>query len=101
MGRYKKARDKKAYRSEHKEELAKHEAAKAFFNALDGKRIPKAAELSDEYRRLLSEKKECYEEFKTARKEMLEFRTALQNVDRILEIAKEQEIVAAGRKIER
>ena len=96
---YRKAKDKKAYREEHREEIAKHEAAKAAFDALGGKKIPKAAELSKEYGRLLSEKKECYEAFKAARKEMVEFGTALQNVDRILGAAKEQEKAAsAGRK---
>lgn len=39
------------------------------------------------------------EAFKAARKEMVEFGTALQNVDRILGAAKEQEKAAsAGRK---
>ena len=35
---YRKAKDKKAYREEHREEIAKHEAAKAAFDALGGKK---------------------------------------------------------------
>lgn len=61
-----------------------HEAAKAAFDALGGKKIPKAAELSEEYAALLAEKKALYEEFKTAREKMVDFQNALQNVDRIL-----------------
>lgn len=69
----------------------KHEAAKAAFDALDGKAIPKVAQLSEEYAALLAEKKERYEEYKKARKEMIDFQTAKQNVDRILGTLPEQE----------
>lgn len=62
------------------------EAAKAAFDALGGKSIPKVAQLSEEYAALLAEKKERYEDYKTARKEMIDFQTAQQNVDRILGI---------------
>ena len=40
------------------EEIKKHEAAKAAFDALNGKPIPKVAQLSQEYAALLAEKKE-------------------------------------------
>lgn len=53
---YKRDRNKKAYRTEHKEEPAKHGAAKAAFDASGGNRISKVSELSDEYRKLLAEK---------------------------------------------
>ena len=46
---YKKSRHKKEYLAEHAEEVAKHEAAKAAFDALNGKPIPKVAQLSEEY----------------------------------------------------
>ena len=36
---YKKSRDKEGFRSQHKDELEKHEAAKAAFDALGGKAI--------------------------------------------------------------
>lgn len=83
---YKKSRHKKEFRAEHADELQKHEAAKAAFDALGGKAIPKVAQLSEEYAALLAEKKERYEDYKTARKEMIDFQTAQQNVDRILGI---------------
>ncbi len=51
---------------------------------MGGKAIPKVAQLSEEYAALLAEKKECYEKYKAARKEMIDYQTAKQNVDRIL-----------------
>ena len=84
---YKKSRNKKEYLAAHAEEIEKHEAARAAFDALDGKPIPKVAQLSEEYAALLAEKKECYEEYKSVRKEMIDYQTAKQNVDRILGLA--------------
>ena len=81
---YKKSRHKKEYLAGHAEEIKKHEAAKAAFDALDGKPIPKVAQLSQEYAALLAEKKECYEEYKAARKEMIDYQAAKHNVDIIL-----------------
>jgi len=81
---YKKSRHKKEYLAGHAEEIARHEAAKAAFDALEGKPIPKVAQLSEEYAALLAEKKECYEEYKAARKDMIDYQNAKQNVDRIL-----------------
>ena len=83
---YKKSRDKESFRSRHKDELEKHEAAKAAFDAMGGKAIPKVAELSREYEALLAEKKQCYEEYKAARQDMIDYQTAKNNVDRILGI---------------
>lgn len=83
---FKKSRHKKEFRAEHADELQKHEAAKAAFDALGGKAIPKVAQLSEEYAALLAEKKERYEDYKAARKEMIDLQTAKQNVDRILGI---------------
>lgn len=83
---FKKSRHKKEFRTEHESELAAHEAAKAAFDALGGKAIPKVAQLQEEYAALFSEKKERYEEYKTAKKEMLEYGIIKQNVDRLLHI---------------
>jgi len=56
---YKKSGKKEAFLNEHKEEIKKHEIAKAAFEALKGKPIPKVAQLSKEYTSLLAEKKEA------------------------------------------
>ncbi len=88
---YQRSRNKEEYRAAHADEIEKHEAAKAAFNALGKKPLPKAAQLSEEYAALLAEKKACYEEYKTARKEMIEYRNAKHNVDQILGLTEEQE----------
>ena len=53
-------------------------------DALGGKPIPKVAQLSKEYAALLAEKQAEYENYKALRQEMINVRTAKQNVDRIL-----------------
>lgn len=81
---YKKSRYRDSFRNQHLEEIRKHEAAKAAFDALGGKAIPKVADLSKDYEALLAEKKQCYVEYKAARQEMIEYQTAKRNVDMIL-----------------
>lgn len=90
---YKKSRHKKEYYAEHTDDIKKHEAAKAAFDRLaaGGKPIPKVAQLTEEYAALLAEKKECYEEYKSARKEMLDYQTAKQNIDKILGLEQAQQ----------
>ncbi len=60
---YRKTRDREGFRELHREEIEKHEAAKAAFDSLGGKKIPKVSELSGEYAALLAEKQKCYEEY--------------------------------------
>ena len=81
---YQKSRHKKAFRAEHADEIAAHEAAKKAFDALNGKPVPKVAQLSDEYARLLAEKQAEYERYKQYRQDMITYETMKQNVDRIL-----------------
>lgn len=81
---YKKSRHKKEFLERHGEEIAQHEAAKKAFDALNGKPIPKVAQLSDEYAKLLAEKQAEYERYKAYRQEMLTYETVKQNVDWIL-----------------
>lgn len=81
---YKKSRHKKEFRAEHEAEIAQHEAAKRAFDALGGRPIPKVAQLSQQYAELLEEKKKEYGEYRTARQEMVTYRTAKQNIDKIL-----------------
>ncbi|MBR0281499.1 MAG: relaxase/mobilization nuclease domain-containing protein [Oscillibacter sp.] len=88
---YKKARNKAEFLAAHAEEIAQHEAARKAFDALNGKPIPKVAELSKQYGELLEQKKQEYERFKQYRQEMIDFQTAKQNVDRILGIRQEEQ----------
>lgn len=53
----KKERNRERFYRQHQNEIEKHEAAKAVFEALNWKKISKVAELSKEYAMLLEEKK--------------------------------------------
>ena len=88
---YQKSRYKKEFLVEHGTEIAQHEAAKKAFDALGGKPIPKVAQLSEQYAALLAEKQERYTEYKTLRQDMIAYRTAKQNVDRILSLGPEEQ----------
>ena len=98
---YKKSRHKKEFLAEHGDEIAKHEAAKKAFDALDGKPIPKVAQLSQEYTALLAEKQEQYAEYKALRQDMIAYRTAKQNVDKILGLTPEAQEQNREQKPER
>ena len=71
--------------------LPSNEAAKKAFDALGGKPIPKVAQLSEQYAVLLAEKQERYAEYKTLRQDMIAYRTAKQNVDKILGLETEEQ----------
>ena len=88
---YQKSRHKKGFLVEHGAEIAQHEAAKKVFDALGGKPIPKVAQLSEQYASLLAEKQERYSEYKTLRQDMIDYRTAKQNVDKILGLEPEEQ----------
>ena len=88
---YQKSRHKKKFLAEHGAEIVQHEAAKKAFDALGGKPIPKVAQLSEQYATLLAEKQERYAEYKTLRQDMIAYRTAKQNVDRILGLMPEKQ----------
>ena len=57
---------------------------------LDGKKLPKVKELSEEYAKILQEKKKLYESYKETRKEMMDYQIAKQDIDRFLEINEKQ-----------
>ena len=88
---YKKSLHKKEFLAEHGVEIAQHETAKKAFDALGGKSIPKVAQLSQEYAALLAEKQELYAEYKALRQDMIAYRAAKQNVDRILSLGPEEQ----------
>ena len=98
---YKKSRHKKEFLAEHGAEIAQHEAAKKAFNALGGQPIPKVAQLSQEYAALLAEKQEQYAEYKALRQDMIAYRTAKQNVDKILGLVPEEQDQNREQKPER
>ena len=88
---YKMSRHKKEFLAEHGAEIAQHEAAKKAFDALNGKPIPKVAQLSQEYAKLLAEKQAQYAEYTAAKQDMITYRTAKQNVDKILGLGQDNQ----------
>ena len=98
---YKKSRHKKEFLADHGTEIAQHEAAKKAFDALGGKPIPKVAQLSEQYAALLAEKQEQYAEYKALRQDMIAYRTAKQNVDKILGLVPENQAQNRDQKPER
>ena len=98
---YKKSHHKKEFLAEHGAEIAQHEAAKKAFDALGGKPIPKVAQLSEQYAALLAEKQEQYAEYKALRQDIIAYRTAKQNVDKILGLAPEDQEQNREQKPER
>ncbi|MBQ6490568.1 MAG: relaxase/mobilization nuclease domain-containing protein [Solobacterium sp.] len=78
------------YLEEHTEEIRLHEQAKAVFDQLPDKKIPKVKDLNTEYSQILSEKKKAYAEYRTARNKAKELQIALKNAEIILEEDREQ-----------
>ena len=74
----------------HRKEILLHKAAKEEFKKLDGKKLPKVKELSEEYAKILQEKRKLYESYKETRKEMMDFQIAKQDIDRFLVIDEKQ-----------
>lgn len=88
---YRNAKDKKAYLASYSDEIAIHESAKQAFDKLGGKQIPKITEIQAKFSSLLAEKKKLYQEYRQARKDMIDLGTARQNIERILNIQQTNE----------
>ena len=88
---YRKAGYSKKFLSEHESEITLHKAAKQHFDELGVKKLPTIKALNTEYAALMAEKKAAYAEYRKAREDMKELLTAKANIDRILELDKEQE----------
>lgn len=88
---YRKAGYSKKFLEEHESEVTIHKAAKNYFDGLGLKKLPTIKALNTEYAELLAEKKAAYADYRKAREKMKELLTAKANIDRILELDKEQE----------
>ena len=82
---YQKAKEKQKFKKEHSDDIIKHEKAKRFFEKTNQKKLPKVKELQEQYQHLLTEKQQLYQQYTTAKKEMLEYQTAKQNMDKLLQ----------------
>ena len=81
---YKRSGYNKKFFEFNREELQLHQAAKEFFNSHNLKKLPKMKELSEEYGRILAEKRKDYAEYKEAKASMQDFLIARQNIETIL-----------------
>ena len=61
---YRKAGYSRKFLEEHRSDIEIHKAAKAAFDKLGLKKLPKVKELSEEYGRVLAEKKKAYTEYR-------------------------------------
>ncbi len=59
------------------------------------------AQLSEQYAALLAEKQEQYAEYKALRQDMISYRIAKQNVDKILGLVPEEQTQNGEQKLER
>ncbi len=77
---YRKAGYSRKFFEEHREEITLHRAAKAAFDELNVKRIPKIKDLTDEYARILSKKKAVYTDYRKVKTVAQDLLTVEQNI---------------------
>ena len=80
---YHKSGYSKKFFEEHRAEILLYRSAKDVFKKYKGQKIPKVKELSEEFGKVLAEKRKLYEDYKDAKKEMMDYQIAKSNVDRI------------------
>ena len=88
---YRKAGYSKKFFEAHREELTLHKAAKAAFDELGVKKIPKVKDLNAEYAELMASKKQAYAEYRKIRDEAQELEIAERNLSALYKMEKEEE----------
>lgn len=88
---YRKAGYSKKFFEAHREELTLHKAAKAAFDELGVKKIPKVKDLNTEYAELLASKKQAYAKYRKVRDEAQELAIAERNIATLYENEKQEE----------
>lgn len=81
---YRKAGYSRKFFEAHREEITLHKAAKDAFDQLGLKKIPRAAELNEEFNRLVKEKNEQYAAYRKERDRMRDLVNARKNAEMIL-----------------
>lgn len=81
---YRKSGYSKKFLAEHEQEIAMHKAAKARFDELGLKKLPRVRDLSEEYGQVLAKKKAAYSRYKEVRRNMEDLLIAKKNVDILL-----------------
>lgn len=94
---YRKAGYSRKFFEAHREEITLHKAAKDAFDRLELKKIPRVAELNEEFNRLVKEKNAEYAQYRTERERMKDLANARRNAEMILN-EKEQENARDSKK---
>ncbi|MCF2670706.1 relaxase/mobilization nuclease domain-containing protein [Butyricicoccus pullicaecorum] len=88
---YRKAGYSKKFLEAHREEITIHKAAKAAFDELGVRRLPRVKDLSIEYAEVLAAKKQAYAEYRLAKSEAQELLIAQQNIASLFDAERKEE----------
>ena len=88
---YRKAGYSKKFLEAHREEITIHKAAKAAFDELGVKKIPRVKDLSIEYAEVLAAKKQTYAEYRLAKSDAQELLIAQQNIASLYDAERKEE----------
>lgn len=88
---YRKAGYSKKFLEAHREEITLHKAAKAAFDELGVKKLPKVKELSIEYAEVLTAKKRAYAEYRQVKNEAQELLIAQRNIASLYDAERKEE----------
>ena len=87
---YRKAGYSKKFLDAHREEITIHRAAKAAFDELGVKKLPKIKELSAEYAEVLAAKRQAYAEYHQVKDEVRELLIAQKNISSLYEAERKE-----------
>lgn len=88
---YRKAGYSKKFLEAHREEITLHKAAKAAFDEVGVKKLPKVKELSIEYAEVLTAKKQAYAEYRQVKNEAQELLIAQRNIASLYDAERKEE----------
>lgn len=88
---YRKAGYSKKFLEAHREEITLHKAAKAAFDEWGVKKLPKVKELSIEYAKVLTAKKQTYAEYRQVKNEAQELLIAQRNIASLYDAERKEE----------
>lgn len=88
---YRKAGYSKKFLEAHREEITIHKAAKAAFDELGVKKLPRVKDLNIEYAEVLAAKKQTYAEYRLAKNDAQELLIAQQNIASLYDAERKEE----------
>ena len=88
---YRKAGYSKKFLEAHREEITIHKAAKAAFDELGVKKLPRVKDLSIEYAEVLAAKKQTYAEYRQVKNDAQELLIAQQNIASLYDSERKEE----------